>query len=164
MSSRTERAPSARRSASELSGPPSSLRSCVHDRVTGITVRIKTKREAHRAHHSHHPLTNVVGDDGLDLMVLQEASDASVMASGRAFVVQAAPRDFHLLPRRDLPVHDFCDGYAISSSPARIDRTVFVHGHTKDHERRLSPRDHIAESTRWNDPHCRTRSRLAPSP
>ena len=99
----------------------------------GVTTRVEAQRHPHGVHHANHAVTNVVGDDRLNVVLAQESCDSRVVARRRPGVVQLVPRDLDDTPLHDLAVDDFGHRHRLGPSPTRINDAFGGHGNTENH-------------------------------
>ena len=105
----------------------------VENRGAGVTTRLEAQRQPHGVHHAHHAVTNVVGDDRLNVVLAQESCDSRVVARRRPRIVQLVPRDLDDTPLHDLAIDNLGHRHRLGPSPTRINDAFGGHGNTENH-------------------------------
>ena len=105
---------------------------------------VEVQGDLHDAELTHHSVTDVVGDDGLDVVVEEEAGDPGVVTRRAALVVTDAPVDLVLLPGAHLPTLDVDDGEAVGATPPGVDGSIGQDGHARDHSSMVGPQSRVS--------------------
>lgn len=108
------------------------------NRASSFALCSRSEANLHGVQHPHHPVTDVIGDNDLDLVIKEKSSDARVVARRRPLIVETAPRHLDELPAVQHPVFDAGHGNPVRPTPPRINLSIRRYWCASDHVRMVS--------------------------